>query len=49
MYVSIWVDVVKYNEMFTIGGLYRHPSGTTAHSNTAVEVTLSKHSQQSEQ
>ena len=39
---SIWIDVVKYNETFTIGGLYRHPGGNTAHFNTAVEVTLSK-------
>ena len=31
-----------YNETFTIGGLYRHPGGNTAHFNTAVEVTLSK-------
>ena len=39
---SVWIDVIKHNETFTIGGMYRHPGGNTAHFNTAVEVTLSK-------
>ena len=39
---SVWIDVKKHNETVTIGGMYRHPGGNTAHFNTAVEVTLSK-------
>ena len=39
---SVWIDVIKHHETFTIGGIYRHPGGNTAHFNTAVEVTLSK-------
>ena len=39
---SVWIDVMKHNETFTIGGVYRHPGGNTAHFNTVVEVTLSK-------
>ena len=39
---SVWVDVIKHNETFTIGGVYRHPGGNTAHFNTAMEVALNK-------
>ena len=39
---SVWIDVIKKNETFTIGGVYRHPGGNPAHFATALEVTFNK-------
>ena len=39
---SVWINVMKNNQSYTIGGIYRHPGGNTAHFNLAVEVALKK-------
>ena len=39
---SVWVDVIKHNDTFTVGGVYWHPGGNTVPFNTAMEVALSK-------
>ena len=39
---SVWIDVIKNNETFTIGGVYRHQGGNPAHFDTALEVTFNK-------
>ena len=37
---SVWIDVIKNNETFTIGGVYRHQGGNPAHFDAALEVTF---------
>ena len=39
---SVWIDVIKNNETFTVGGVYRHPGGNPSHFDTALEVTFNK-------
>ena len=39
---SVWINVMKNNKSYTIGGIYRHPGGNTAHFNLAVEIALKK-------
>ena len=35
---SVWIDGIKNNETFSIGGVYRHPGSNPAHFDTALEV-----------
>ena len=39
---SVWIDVIKNNDTFTIGGVYRHPGCNPAHFDTVLEVTFNK-------